>query len=384
MDIKGHLASELNRDLKYQEWFEGTDQPIHCHVCYEVVSGPAYIYKDNYGYRLFALHKGCAESPCKIQHPLHPDHPLEADCNSLEFFGAIIKGFICKECRYYSFGFSYGCSSCNFKLDFRCVSNQQNQLPLGGKMETKADFHDHKLQRFFHNKLLSSYVDFFEDIICSFCSTGFDRSAFACIECGLFIHESCILKVPHGKQIKSPFHLEHPLVLQLADFNHRCRACRGPIRHGDLFLDCLECRTPLDSLHISCASITTSGLRLEQYHNDHPMLCVYSVSGLYFQSRTCVVCNTNCDYCYIYGCLVCGVFVHTECIPLPGIVKHESHSYDDHSLTFSDQKKLHGFASNEYHCFICEEKGNLNHPFYHCEDCNDVAHIDCVLNEVSL
>lgn len=147
MDIKQYLSSEKKRDLSYHDCYEGSDPPVCCHVCYELVSGPAYIYKDNDDDVTCGVHKTCGESPCKVQHPVHPDHPLEADCVSLEFWGSIIRGFICNGCSHFSFGFGYGCRACHFKLDFQCAFNteiQQQQLPLKGDSDIKADFHDHR------------------------------------------------------------------------------------------------------------------------------------------------------------------------------------------------------------------------------------------------
>lgn len=336
----------------------------------------------------FTVHKTCAESLCEIQHhPLHPHHPLQADCTTLKLVVGREIGFICSGCRHYSFGFGYGCRACDFKLDFQCAFPNleiQPQLPI--RREIKADFHEHKLQHFYHNMLLSAYhPQQLEDIVCSYCSKGINGSAFACIECDLFIHEPCIYKVPHGKQIISPFHLDHPLFLQLSDRQRWCGACSLEFRRGEFFLSCGECSSIFETYHISCGSFVGAGLRLKEHHEKHVMLYVYSASGFVSAPRMCCVCNTGCDSCHAYCCLDCNVFVHLECIPLPRAVKHASHSsYHDHPLILSNSTNLLNFSSNEYHCLVCEKQGNINHLFYHCDQCSDMAHIDCILSEVSL
>lgn len=246
-----------------------------------------------------------------------------------------------------------------------------------------ANFHDHKLLRFSYDMFLSTDPERFKYIRCSCCSTDFNGSAFACLNCNLFIHESCIHTVPQDKKITSPFHLEHPLLLRLSEEAGRCYACRAYLRHGDLILSCQDCFFN-DSFHISCAGVPTSGLRLKQYHEDHLMFYIYSAPGFLSETRKYVVCYTTCEKSHVYGCLSCDVFVHLECIPLPRVVKHQSHTYNDYAFTLSYSKNHLEFSSYEYHYFVCEQKGNLNHPFYHCEHCLHIAHIDCILSEVSL
>lgn len=113
------------------------------------------------------------------------------------------------------------------------------------------------------------------------------------------------------------------------------------------------------------------------------MLYVYSARGVFYESRRCVVCNSKCDNCHVYGCLDCNVYVHLECIPLPRVVKHEAHS---HTLVLSDFTNLPDdeFVPDDYFCLICEKKGNYDHPYYHCQQCSELVHIDCVLSEVVL
>lgn len=213
-------------------------------------------------------------------------------------------------------------------------------------MKTKEDFPDHQLQRFYHNKITRQA---FEDIFCSYCSKGFNGSAFGCIDCSLFIHERCIHKIPRGKEIRSPFHLEHPLLLQLSGFGGGfCRACNGIYRTTDIVLSCQWCIG--ENFHIPCCNVTTSGLRLKQYHEKHNLLYVYVVPSN--QNRKCVVCNTRCENCHVFGCLACEIFIHLECVPLPRVVKHESHSCDDVVLTLSDLTSRQDLSWDKYNCFF--------------------------------
>lgn len=379
MDIKQIFSSILGADLRYHESYKGIDKPVYCDGCYVVISGPAYVSQ----YQAFALHKACAESPSEIQHPVHPHHALMVDIS--------INRLVCQGCGKYSFGYGYCCDVCHFILDMACASNisiqQEEKI-----MEIKEDFHDHKLRGFNYN---TTAVQRIKDIFCSYCTKSLDGSGFACTMCHLLIHKHCIPKVPRGKEIRSPFHLQHPLLLESAWGYSRgfCLACYENPRPSDMVLSCHMCDIN-EGFHLSCARVNTSGLSLKQYHEDHPMFYAFvrrdfGYSG-YFprkknRKRRCLVCNNRCGKCHVYSCLDCDVSVHLECIPLPRVLKHQSHSYDDHDhvLTLFDSASRQDFPLNQYYCFLCEKEADTNCPFHHCKPCSEIFHIDCILSEVS-
>ena len=72
------------------------------------------------------LHKSCAHLPQKLEHPLHPSHPLVLlyDCI----------WFTCQVCSGKMQGFCYHCSECNFYMDVRCAALEPTENNKGYKL----------------------------------------------------------------------------------------------------------------------------------------------------------------------------------------------------------------------------------------------------------
>lgn len=364
--IKDLLSETSGLNLIYHDCFDGNPK-IYCRVCSEAVSGFSYIdITNSRSDRRYGLHKSCAESPCEIQHHLHPQHPLTA------FYKEGLH-FTCDGCRHFSFRVaSYHCVDCNFKLYFQCVSNPRI-LTLTEKLEISSEIHSqHNLQLIFCNRPFS--IQFINRFKCCYCLEDFQSSALVCFTCQLFIHEFCLGKVPY--QVSTPFHHKHPLLLSDSAGYLSCEVCSDKL--WGLMLSCSDC---LCNFHISCCYNTASFLTLN-YHKEHPMVYINKPLRSYDQKRKCVVCNTDSEW-GVYGCLDCKVYVHVECIPLPRVVKNEYHS--DHPLTLelSHRIQKRNAGNRTYYCLICEEKGYVNFPYYWCEECCDMAHVHCVMLEVN-
>ena len=194
----------------------------NCDCCCEEMSIPGYACES--AYCRFYLHKSCAELAQEISHPLH-HHPL----NLLsEIPKNNFNGIICDGCRnLYKKGFTYYCSwSCGFNLHPKCDSKHDHdellQQQTFNKELTLYHFcHKHALN--FCNLRESNEKD------CCCCKQRISGSAYCCLECEFFIHESC-KEIP--KQVQHPFHPQHILLAQAMDddaFMTRCDACRSSI-----------------------------------------------------------------------------------------------------------------------------------------------------------
>ncbi|KAK1576942.1 hypothetical protein Q3G72_017711 [Acer saccharum] len=196
--------------------------------------------------------------------------------------------------------------------------------------------------------------------------------AYVCFPCKLFIHESCFDTIP--ERINSSFHPQHPLLQRsiisttAAKEPRYCQACGERVE--GIELRCQKCKY---SFHVSCGKRTTPGLTLDGQEHKLFYLDYWDHSG------DCSVCKNPCEGgAAICRCIQRGENFHINCI-LPHQLKHESH---DHDLTLTNSV-VPRCNPDEYHCDVCETKGDIKRHVYHCEECYYIAHIECVLAEAS-
>ncbi|TXG66082.1 hypothetical protein EZV62_007357 [Acer yangbiense] len=369
----------------------------YCNGCNEVMCFPGYACHHESAKCKFYLHKSCAELPPKILHPLHP-HPLTfLICDGWD-------PIICDGCRdLYRSGFIFNCSWCGFNLDAKCASKQDQEHHQTFKELTLFGFyHKHSL------KLCN--VRKSHNIKCLCCTLIISGSAYCCLQCQFFIHESC-KEIP--KEVEHPFHPQHILVFQnMDDYRncaacllsistsstsspsiHRigyccddckfyiddfcrmeispqlqhplhphplhlkhnsahdgttrmCRACRNP-KVGSMLLSCGECNF---DLHSACAEIMKQLSLKHECHNHN----LYFAFDLIMKNEDSELLEDNVLYCnkchdtggYFYFCRECDINFHFECIPLPCDVKHICHRHPL-TLTYS-----HIFEECGYFSFV--------------------------------
>lgn len=351
--------------------FRDEKYPYYCYGCKQVIRDQGYISEE----LCVHLHKSCAEFPCQIKHPLHSEHHL-----------TLIIGVdrpqrinICNGCRDVCSvdEAAFYCKLCEFYLDFKCallmdayfsVHDRQTYEDRKERAEVQHFSHTHSLK-------LCNNVGKLNKSSCCSCRQKVSGFTYCCFDCGFYIHESC--KNQMKEEINHPFHPQHSLRIYAMGKGdiETCRACRrSDIR--DVRLSCDDCEF---DLHYSCVTKPYPRAIKLKYHNH----------SLFYFGCESMVYNSTCDICggkakgAIFRCVECrfskkGNF-QLECISLPPVVKHESHGCD---LMLLDSVK--GHESPQYSCDICEERGNSKHHVYSCEDCNFIAHIECVISEVSL
>lgn len=367
---------EENEEIVRREWSlsdlgEDISEPFYCYGCNEMVSGMAYTCQETG----IQLHKSCAELPLQITHPLHSQHPL----TFLYDFVDYDRIFICDGCNDANrCSAAFYCKLCNFYLDFKCAllmgdyfSKHDRQEYEERKKKANVDHFSHTL----HSLKLGNNIGKYAKISCFYCRQGISGSAYCCFDCNLFIHESCKDEMP--EELEHPFLPVHPLRIygnNIDYFQETCAACRGDVRGIRLGNN-----EQGFFLHYSCARKPFQRPLILKSH-DH---------SLFYFGYDAVLSKFRCEICGskrkgpAYRCVECryskkGNF-HLECISLPRIAKHRSHECD---LTLCDSIKE--YHSHEYCCDICEKKGNSRHHVYMCEKCNYIAHIECVIAEVSL
>ncbi|KAL5786580.1 hypothetical protein ACOSQ2_008972 [Xanthoceras sorbifolium] len=351
MNIKQLLTEKF--EFTFDEFCEGKYDPDYCLICFKLICEPAYIINE-----AEQMHKSCGELPVEIQHPLHPRHPLK-----IQFLERDFGDLICDGCRHMSLSFNYECKKCKFHLDVKCVLEYEGQA-LVEKVEAFTNYHRHKLQLLHASISLLALQHLNKYYFCCSCLEPLRDSFYACVRCGLFIHQSCLDTIP--EQVESSFHAQHPLFPRITTSGYeRCRGCGKRVK--GIELRCQRCEY---SFHVSCGKHTTPSIRLVVHKHN-----LFYVCHSPRRTSRCAECRKRCEGAR-YRCVQCNENFHVECI-LPPELTHECH---DHPLTLTNSV-VPKCNPNEFRCDICEMEGDLKHHVYHCEECYYIAHIECVLSE---
>ncbi|ESR45043.1 hypothetical protein CICLE_v10003469mg, partial [Citrus x clementina] len=227
-----------------------------------------------------------------------------------------------------------------------------------------------------HNLRLCSFKDDYT-VSCNCCDQIIRGPipAYCCIECEFYIH-ICCLEIPekvdqlYKLRLSSiSFFWQHLLHITPLDKGESrdCKACTRSIR--GVSLRCSSCHF---DLHVSCSKPAQRALK----HKAHKHRLFYFSEKWLSSFMKCNFCDENFEGCNFYRCVDCDVNFHVECIPLPRVVKNDkSHQHPVKLLSSL------GLVCDreEYCCDVCKEQGNAGHHVYYCDECNFMAHIECVL-----
>ncbi|KAK8589562.1 hypothetical protein V6N12_023956 [Hibiscus sabdariffa] len=339
------------------------DDTRWCYGCWDIIHGPAYICSICCK---VAMHKSCAELPPQIQkHTFHP-HPLKFD---------IMNGLVCDACRRLTFSIiSYRCMSCELKLDFKCamaIFNDENVIAKRDEEDSQGTTiphfsHQHQLTRCILSLVESLKV---KCVACKQAIQGTFSYIYVCIPCLFVIHESCMNEMPRQVQ-RSPFHPHHALLPRPffpdRERQVRCYVCSKKVQGFSFY--CNECDV---NLHVSCANYPTRAIK----HTRHPHNLLQLGKNV-IHKISCNACGKGCDDS-CFSCKECDFNIHPQCIPLPSSFTHKRHM---HPLVLVSS--VVEDDTGDYCCDICETERNPDLQVYYCDECNFIAHIDCVLSEV--
>ncbi|GMI65190.1 hypothetical protein like AT2G21840 [Hibiscus trionum] len=348
---------------------------LRCFGCLDIIHGPAYIC-ETCDDDEFVMHKSCAELPPQFQkHTFHP-HPLRFN---------VFDMFVCDACRRLTTCYiGYMCMYCELKLDFKCavaIFNDENGEEAEAHQGTIIHHfcHPHQLTRCIYSYSLTTEneIDLLEELWgsrklkCVACKQEIQGTLYICLACKFVIHESCMNEMPTQVQ-RSPFHPHHALLPRPflpdrdASRQVRCYACSRKVKGFSFY--CNKCDV---NLHVSCAKYQTRDIK----HTYHPHNLVQLGKSI-IHNISCNACGEDChDSCF--SCKKCDFNIHPQCIPLPSSFTHKYHL---HPLAL-----VSPFVeddSGDYYCDMCETERNPELQVYYCEECNYIAHIDCVLSEV--
>ncbi|KAK3011164.1 hypothetical protein RJ639_013012 [Escallonia herrerae] len=201
-------------------------------------------------------------------------------------------------------------------------------------------------------------------LVCNGCAQPImaSNSYYRCsqISCDFFLHTICT-ELPD--EVQHPCHPEHPLSFHpkssaesLSIF--ACNLC-STYSNGFRYR-CELCNYDLD---LRCASLPDT---IE--HEAHRHSLVPATSGIH-----CSACREYCSF-VVYGCDTCGFYLDAFCAMFP---RTATHYYDAHPLSldyppFPDHP-------DEFYCEMCQDEIAPNLWLYHCRDCNQSFHPDCLL-----
>jgi len=354
-------------------------------VCQTTISGPNYICKECGG---FIIHKSCAELSDKLEHPLHPKHPLihtwqfeeEPKCDGCNGEIKIYHPI-------------YKCSDCNFRLEAKCAF-----LPLTILAEIH---HEHPLTLV--RRCLS--------LTCDACGKE-DKCMFClCAICPFLVHIECTsypLLVKHIRH-RHPLHLTKSLKPHLNQSDHRlCPLCVKKVNTNYMVYCCSTCDFVT---HLHCAANidmegehwerieSTSMLKFEDPGLDESIDSLPYVVKKSKQGEDNIEIaveikhishehdlklideqlknDEKCDGCMwpisppFYTCTQCGFFLHKSCVELPRKKLHPLHQHPLILLTESPYVYKH---------FFCGPLGRHCNGFvYHCDKCYFDLDVQCSL-----
>lgn len=150
----------------------------------------------------YGVHISCAKLPQKVESPFHPQHPL-----ILWRPPQYGRQYVCMGCNLLFNGSGYCCKHCNFQIDRECV-----WLVTKNMQTLTHPYHEHQLQLFekVPNKRYNCAV------CLEYCSDPLPTCG--CLQCLLFLHESCFDKNKRPKEIQHYYH-PHPLTFSIT--SHR-------------------------------------------------------------------------------------------------------------------------------------------------------------------
>ncbi|CAH8386486.1 unnamed protein product [Eruca vesicaria subsp. sativa] len=313
----------------------------YCGGCHEkeTIYGGYYCNELKCPYWFF--HKKCAEAPLEINHPSHPQHPLQLTSKAQDG--------LCNLCESYNFPPFYSCSTCLFKVDLIC-----GMKLLPSAIEHPL-CHDHPLAFFKSRK----------DIPCEACSEDIWGPSYLCYECNLNFHHDCVYL---SGEVNHPCHSKHPIKLN---------ATKNLI--DDAQKICFSCKKQQKKVIYHC-SICNFSICLVCTRNPPPLVIEKTKTHIHPLTLFSKKMPFTCDVCGEdgkggpYVCSQCAFLSHGECIDLPHIININRH---DHCISFTPH-----LGARYSECGICRKSLSQYHGAYYCSVCPKyAAHFRCAVRD---
>ncbi|XVF83493.1 hypothetical protein PTKIN_Ptkin16aG0492700 [Pterospermum kingtungense] len=260
---------------------------------------------------------------------------------------------------------NYFCSKCDYIVHVNCALAETYFYHVVDSLDTDEAMElsfekvtDTSIKHFSHDHNLTLSEDIVGDKQCDGCLLSISASCYYCSQCDFFLHKSCA-ELPMRKHIWP--HLHQRLLRLTSGYIFQCLFCSSET--SGFAYTCDEC----NGHHcLQCALL--SDIPGCEGH-EHPLPFFRKYAG------SCNACGVSTTAAY--RCKSCNFNLHGKCLRLPLIIAR--YKYDEHPYKLTYHNKNNDPESN--YCDICEEKRNPNHWFYHCEICDNSAHLDCALEK---
>ncbi|KAL9308770.1 putative chromatin regulator PHD family [Arabidopsis thaliana] len=300
-------------------------------------------------------HISCVpKSPENIDHPCHPNHPLELLLQGPPNYS----DGKCSYCQRKLSNFIYHCKLCNINVDLECGRDR----PPPHKVD-HPKCHEHTLT------VMGREVSF----TCNACGMQGERNPFVCLPCSLMFHYDCI-DLPHVININRHDHrISH--AYPLIRGNWVCDICRQDVNSTYGGYACNKC--PDYFVHSRCATREDvwDGIELENIpeeeldtapykviaervishvsHEEHNLFLIKDVikdGGN--EDIHCEACARPISSEKHYKCMECDFILHEECANLP-LKKRHGLSTSILSLLFGKD-----ISEQLFKCVACHRVGS--------------------------
>ncbi|OMP10164.1 Zinc finger, PHD-type [Corchorus olitorius] len=361
----------------------------YCGICDQtlICSAAAYGCEDC----KFFVHKSCIIniSPHINNHLFHPS------CHAPLILLNTPFSYRCQGCddKHATGSLAFGCGKCAFQLDVKCallptldhffkdiadkIQYAGHKHPLVALHDTVASEVDHRCRVCEEKWSLELELD--------------EDPCFGCKRCHLFLHKSCMMKIP--QQINHLFHPSCPLTLLTPPSSYKCAGCddeHEPV--SSLAYSCEKCGFQLD---VKCALLPTledqskDANKIQHVAHRHPLLALPHnnkgadntiVSEVEYR---CVVCGEKCPLESCFGCERCQFFIHRSCaIEFTTEAEIDHYSHPLHPLTLSSTAIVESTTNRR--CGECLGSIDEFMLVYHCAKCNFNLHVDCAKSKQRL
>ncbi|KAF7147000.1 hypothetical protein RHSIM_Rhsim03G0013800 [Rhododendron simsii] len=192
---------------------------------------------------------------------------------------------------------------------------------------------------------------------CCACAQSISAPFYSCLDCEFYLHVWCA-ELP--EELRHPAHFQHTLPLSNTARAGKCKCCN--LFASTLLYECKKCGFCLDC---KCASLPR--VIKHESHDKHTLALRPTPS-----SGTCKSCSASLRISF--ECWGCKFNLCVRCAILPRTVRH---TFDKHPFTLTYSPRP--YRTNYDFCEICEEGIDSDRWFYHCGECDQYLHTDCIL-----
>ncbi|PWA50476.1 C1-like protein [Artemisia annua] len=346
----------------------------------------------------FYIHKGCTNLAPTLNLPQHPKHSLFLVYSLPENFYNY--PYYCEFCDIYirRNDWLYHCANCRYFTHIKCALNakpptaprddpitsatNEDSFPMAyaftdplkllhleklsldnnDEVEITHPSHDHPLILTSKPECNNRPDDIDSIEVCCVCVRPLSLPYYRCCKdgCSFTLHKYCA-NLP--LTLKHQLHPDHSLDLVDTSGHKYFYKCTGCFSYGNTFV--YRCETCDFHLCVNCAYLPN--IIKHKTHN-HPLIQVID------PQPSCKAC-AKWSTCISYACKACDFQLDMHCaMRLPISLGHRFCRGHEIPLTYPPVED----HPEDFYCDTCEMEMHPKRPLYHCHDCKNSFHLDCL------